>query len=101
MNEKELIRKLYDCAARDDHDGAAEALAQISDETVNSCDGDGYDMLIDAVMNGNVCLVEVLLESGRCDLDREESLCGLTALEYSRMCPDNSRIRKAFENLRG
>lgn len=98
MDEKLAIKKFYEAAANDNLEAALEALKSISTGTINSYDDDDYDMLIQDVMNGNECAVEALLQDGRCDLTHRENLCGMTAAEISMDYPEDSRIRKAFEN---
>ena len=97
MAEKEIHREFTECANRDDFDGCIAALKNLTAEAINSQCDDGYDMLISAVVSGNPCAVEALLHDGRCDRTNRECLCGLTAEEFALDCPEDSRIRIAFE----
>ena len=65
MNEKEAFIEFYDCVRRDNFPGCLEALKKLSVEAINRQDDDGYDMLIEAVVAGNECAVEALLQDGR------------------------------------
>ena len=96
MNEKEAFIEFYDCVRRDNFPGCLEALKKLSVEAINRQDDDGYDMLIEAVVAGNECAVEALLQDGRCDWSNRECLCGMTAEELSRSYPEDSGIRLAF-----
>ena len=98
MDEKDFVRKFYESAANDDFSGCLEALKNISAGTINEQNDDDYDMLIQAVVNGNACAVEALLKDGRCDRTHRENLCGMTAEEFANDYPAGSRISEAFQN---
>lgn len=98
MTEQEALKRFIKCANLDDFGGALEALKYISAETLNRQDGDDYDMLIQATVNGNPCAVEALLKDGRCDITHWENLCGRRAYDFAMDYPEDSRIRQAFLN---
>ena len=100
MTEKDAVARFYACVRNDDLAGAVEALKLISTECINSYDDDDYDMLIQAVVNGDPCAVEALLIDNRCDLNHYENLCGMTAREFAMDYPDDSRIKQLFLNLK-
>ena len=96
MTEKEALERFIRCTGRNDVDGALAALKSVSAETLNRQDGDGYDMLIQAAVSGNVCAMEALLKDGRCDLAHRENLCGMTAEDYALEFPEDCRVRQYF-----
>lgn len=96
MNEKDALKKFYECANNNDSAGCLESLKDISIDTLNTQDDDDYDMLISAVVSGNVSAVKALLLDNRCDRTHKENLCGMTAEEFAMDHPENSPIRQAF-----
>ena len=96
MDEMKAIAEFWKAANENNEQAARSALMNISRETINSQDDDDYTMLIAAVQNGNLCAVRALLESGKCDLELRENLCGMTAQEFAEDFPENSPIRRAF-----
>ena len=96
MNEKDALKKFYECANNNDLPGCLESLKDISIDTLNKQDDDDYDMLISAVVSGNECAVTALLQDNRCDRTHEENLCGMTAKEFALDYPEDSPIRQAF-----
>lgn len=99
MNEKDALKKFYECANNNDLAGCLESLKDISIDTLNKQDDDDYDMLIQAVVAGNECAVEALLLDNRCDRTHEENLCGMTAEQFAMDYPEDSPIRQAFANV--
>jgi len=97
MDEKKAVIKFWKAANEDNEQAARNALKHISWETINAQDDDGYTMLITAIQNENLCAIRALLASGQCNLDLRENLCGMTAKEFSEDFPENSPIRKAFD----
>ena len=98
MNEKDALKKFYECANNNDLAGCLKSLKDISIDTLNKQDDDDYDMLIQAVVSGNGCAVTALLQDNRCDRTHEENLCGMTAEQFSLDYPEDSPIRQAFAN---
>ena len=98
MNEKDALKKFYECANNNDLPGCLESLKDISIDTLNKQDNDDYDMLISSVVSGNECAVTALLQDNRCDRTHEENLCGMTAEEFAMDYPENYPIRQAFAN---
>ena len=98
MNEKDALKKFYECAGNNDLNGCLESLKNISIDTLNKQDDDDYDMLISAVVSGHECAVAALLQDNRCDRTHEENLCGMTAEEFAMDYPEDSPIRQAFAN---
>ena len=98
MNEKDALKKFYECANNNDLAGCLESLKDISIDTLNQQDDDDYDMLISAVVSGNACAVTALLQDNRCDRTHEENLCGMTAEQFAMDYPEDSPIRQAFAN---
>ena len=98
MNEKNALKKFYECANRNDLQGCLASLKEISIHTLNQQNDDDYDMLISAVVSGNECAVTALLQDNRCDRTHEENLCGMTAEEYAMDYPEDSPICQAFAN---
>ena len=96
MNEKDALKKFYECANNNDLPGCMESLKDISIDTLNKQDNDDYDMLISAVVSGNECAVTALLQDNRCDRTHEENLCGMTAEQFAMDYPEDSPIRQAF-----
>ena len=96
MNEKDALKKFYECANNNDLAGCLESLKDISIDTLNEQDDDDYDMLISAVVSGNECAVTALLQDNRCDRTHRENLCGMTAEEFAMDYPEDSPIRQAF-----
>ena len=96
MNEKDALKKFYECANNNDLPGCLDALNNISIDTLNKQDDDDYDMLISAVVSGNECAVTALLQDNRCDRTHEENLCGMTAEKFAMDHPEDSPIRQAF-----
>ena len=99
MNEKDALKKFHECANNNDLNGCLESLKDISIDTLNHQDTDGYDMLIQATVAGNTCAVIALLKDNRCDRTHEEALCGMTAQDYAMDYPENSLIHQAFANI--
>ena len=96
MNEKEALKKFYECADHNDLSGCLESLKDISIDTLNKQDDDDYDMLIQAVVSGNECAVTALLRDNRCDRTHTENLCGMTAEKFAMAYPEDSPVREAF-----
>ena len=96
MNEKDALKKFYECANNNDLAGCLKSLKDISIDTLNQQDDDDYDMLISAVVSGNECAVTALLQDNRCDRTHEENLCGMTAEQFAMDYPEDSPIRQAF-----
>ena len=96
MDEKKVIAEFWKAANENNEQAARNALAHLSRETINAQDDDGYTMLITAVQNGNLCAIRALLDSGQCNLDLRENLCGMTAGDFSEDYPENSPIRQEF-----
>ena len=96
MNEKDALKKFYECANNNDLAGCLKSLKDISIDTLNKQDDDDYDMLISAVVSGNECAVTALLQDNRCDRTHEENLCGMTAEQFAMDYPEDSPIRQAF-----
>lgn len=96
MDEKKAIVEFWKAANENNEQAARNALMQISEETINEQEDDGYTMLITAVQNENPCAVRALLSCGKCDLTLRENLCGMTAEEFAEDYPENSPIRQAF-----
>ena len=96
MNEKDALKKFYECAGNGDLQGCLECLKDISIDTLNKQDDDDYDMLISAAVSGNECAVTALLQDNRCDRTHKENLCGMTAEEFALDYPEDSLIRQAF-----
>ena len=96
MNEKDALKKFYECANNNDLPGCLESLKDISIDILNKQDDDDYDMLISAVVSGNECAVTALLQDNRCDRTHEENLCGMTAEQFAMDYPEDSPIRQAF-----
>ena len=99
MNEKDALKKFYECANNNDLAGCLESLKDISIDTLNKQDDDDYDMLISAVVSGNECAVTALLQDNRCDRTHEENLCGMTAEQFAMDYPEDSTIHQAFVNV--
>ena len=98
MNEKDALKKFYECANNNDLAGCLESLKDISIDALNEQDDDDYDMLISAVVSGNACAVTALLQDNRCDRTHEENLCGMSAEQFAIDYPEDSPIRQAFAN---
>ena len=97
MNEKDAIKKFYECANNNDLAGCLDSLKNISIDTLNKQDDDDYDMLISAVVAGNECAVCALIQDKRCDWTHVENLCGMTAKDFANDYPIDSQIYQAFE----
>ncbi len=98
MDEKDALKKFYECANNNDLPGCLESLKDISIDTLNKQDNDDYDMLISAVVSSNACAVTALLQDNRCDRTHEENLCGMTAEQFAMDYPEDSSIWQAFAN---
>ena len=99
MNEKDALKKFYECANNNDLPGCLESLKHISIDALNKQDDDDYDMLIQSVVSGNACAVTALLQDNRCDRTHEENLCGMTAEQFAMDYPEDSTIHQAFVNV--
>ena len=97
MEYLEELRKFAKASDAGDFEAACRALEDIPASVLNECDEDDYDWLMASVQNGSVTAVRALLASGKCDLNHRENLCGMTAREFAQDYPENSPMRRAFD----